>query len=226
MAGALRNRLVKVHRLGENLTYAHAMRMQNDLTSQLKNNKNQKGHLLLLQHKPLFTLGRLQDSRENLLFSEEEMQQRGATLHQSSRGGNVTFHGPGQLVAYPILHLANYKQSVRWYVEALEDVLIQCAGAFSLSARRGGGDETGVWIQDRKVAAIGVHASRWVTSHGVALNVATDLSFFDMIVPCGLKGNPKVTSLARELCRSISVDEASAEFESAFARVFDCELEE
>lgn len=221
-------RRVSLHRLG--LTnYEVASVQQTHLVHRLKQRAaaaelHPPQHLLLLQHPPVFTLGKLQSSRQNVLASADQVRARGATIEQSGRGGNVTFHGPGQLVAYPILDLNRFQRSVRWYVHALEDVLIDTAAAFGVRARRGGENETGVWVDDRKLAAIGVQVSRWITSHGVALNASTDLSYFDMIIPCGLREKPQVTSLSRELSRVVSVEEASTQFEASFARVFEAEL--
>ena len=173
----------------------------------------------------LFTLGRLQASAANVLAAPEALAAAGASVVQSDRGGNVTFHGPGQLVAYPILDLAaGYRRDLHWYVERLEDVMIGTAAQFGVSAVRGAPGHTGVWVGERKIGAIGVRVQRWLSSHGVALNADVDLSFFDMIVPCGLHEAPQVTSLSRELGRTVSVGELRPRFEAAFAEAFECEL--
>jgi lipoate-protein ligase B len=180
--------------------------------------------LLLLEHKPVFTLGRLQESASNVLASHEEIAAAGASVIQSDRGGNVTFHGPGQLVAYPILNLRAHRQDLRWFVGALEMAMIATAAKFGIKASPGGADRTGVWVADRKLGAIGVRVSRWQSSHGIALNADVDLNYFGMIVPCGLSETPQVTSLTSETGRSISVDEVAPAFSAAFAQAFDSEL--
>ncbi|MBI2956434.1 MAG: lipoyl(octanoyl) transferase LipB [Acidobacteria bacterium] len=157
--------------------------------------------LLLGEHPPVITLGR-NARREHVLLSEDELARRGVELHDTDRGGDVTYHGPGQLVGYPILDLSQHRRDVVWYVRALEEVLIRAARAFGIEATRRTAPAqkrplyTGVWVGEEKLAAIGVHISRWVTSHGFAFNVTTDLSHFDLIVPCGLRGEG-VTSLAK-----------------------------
>ena len=186
--------------------------------------------LLLVEHSPVFTLGRLQDSADNLLASQAEVAARGATVVQSDRGGNITFHGPGQLVAYPILDLNGHRRNLRWYTSALEDVMIETAGSFGVRAERGPPGQTGVWVDDRKIGALGVRVSRWITSHGIALNCDTDLRYFDMMVPCGLAEKPAVTSLSAELAKRqgapVDFAQVKPRFLQAFARVFECELED
>jgi len=155
--------------------------------------------LILCAHPPVITLGR-NARRENLRLPEAELARRGVEVHETDRGGDVTYHGPGQLVGYPILDLREHRKDVVWYVRSLEEVLIRAAAEFGVAAARKAAPAskrqfyTGVWVGEEKLAAIGVHLSRWVTSHGFAFNVTTDLSHFDFIVPCGLacKG---VTSL-------------------------------
>ena len=182
--------------------------------------------LLLLEHQPVFTLGRLQESASNLLASSEELAAAGASVYQSDRGGNITFHGPGQLVAYPILDLRGHTASARWYISALEEAMIGTAARFGVSARAGGEGQTGVWVDDRKLGAIGVRVARFFTSHGMALNADTNLDFFKMMVPCGLHDAPRVTSLTQELGRQCDVDEAAAAFKDAFAESLSVELYE
>ncbi len=159
--------------------------------------------LILCQHPPVITLGR-NARRENLLLPEEELARRGVEVHASNRGGDVTFHGPGQLVGYPIMDLSGWRKDVVAYVRALEEVLIRTASTVGVEAGRRTASQqkrqfyTGVWVGEEKLAAIGVHISRWITSHGFALNVTTDVSYFDLIVPCGI-ADKSVTSLER-LC--------------------------
>lgn len=159
--------------------------------------------MIFCQHPPVITLGR-NAHRENLLLPEEELARRGVEVHASNRGGDVTFHGPGQLVGYPIIDLSGWRKDVVAYVRALEEVLIRTASTVGVEAGRKAAPRqkrqlyTGVWVGEEKLAAIGVHISRWVTSHGFALNVTTDVSYFDLIVPCGISGKG-VASLARLL---------------------------
>ncbi len=162
--------------------------------------------LLLGEHPPVITLGR-NAQRDNVRLSAEALGARGVALHETDRGGDVTYHGPGQLVGYPILDLTGIKKDVVWYVRSLEEVLIRVAREFGLEAQRKTAPAgkrpyyTGVWVAEEKLAAIGVHITRWVTSHGFAFNVTTDLSHFDLIVPCGIP-DKGVTSLARLLTLS------------------------
>ena len=222
MAGRAR---VAVCRLRGLVDYHEGQRLQKALLARRRAGACEDT-LLLLEHAPVFTLGRLQNSASNLLASLEEVAARGASVVQSDRGGNITFHGPGQLVAYPILDLRNHQQDVRWYVSALEDAMIGTAAHFGVSARRGDEGQTGVWVSDRKIGAIGVRVSRWYSSHGVALNADVDLDYFKMMVPCGLQEAPQVTSLSSELGRRVAVDEAVPALCDAFAASLGCELHE
>jgi lipoyl(octanoyl) transferase len=156
--------------------------------------------ILFLEHPPVITLGR-NAREEHLLTPSVTLQELGIDLVESDRGGDVTFHGPGQLVGYPILDLSLIRKDVVWYVRTLEEAIIRTAREFGLPAERRSG-LTGVWVNGAKVAAIGVHLSRWVTSHGFALNLETDLRFFRHIVPCGIAGAP-ITSLRECLGRPV-----------------------
>lgn len=213
---------VLVRRLPGLIGYEEAQRLQQSLVRQRRSG-TVPDTLLLLEHAPVFTLGRLQESAANVRASPEALAAAGATVVQSDRGGNVTFHGPGQLVAYPILNLSDYRRDLHWFVGALEDTMMGAAAAFGVSAERGAPGHTGVWVDDRKLGAIGVRVQRWLSSHGVALNVGVDLSYFDMIVPCGLDDAPRVTSLAAELGRPLTTDEVRPKFVAAFAEHFECE---
>jgi lipoyl(octanoyl) transferase len=193
--------------------------------------------LLLCEHTPVITQGR-NGKREHLLVSENVLRQRNVEFYESSRGGDVTYHGPGQLVGYPILQLGAFRKDVVWYVRMLEEVMIQASGEFGICARREEG-KTGIWVgnEDKnftqraqssqsgeesaaeKLGAIGVHISRWVTSHGFAYNVATDLRNFDLIVPCGIAGR-KATSLEKLLGRGVSMSEVTPKFARHFGDVF------
>ena len=128
------------------------------------------------------------------------------------------------MVVYPILHLADFRRDLRWFVHALEDVMVETVAAFGIPARRGGPSTTGAWVGRRKIGAIGVRVTRWVTSHGIALNANPDLSFFKMIAPCGLRDAPDVTSIAAELGRPVSVDEVLPHLTAAFSRVLRCDV--
>jgi lipoyl(octanoyl) transferase len=173
--------------------------------------------LLLVEHDPVVTLGR-STKREHLLLSEQALAARGVELFDIERGGDVTFHGPGQLVGYPIFDLQQHRQDLHWYLRQVEQALIDALGTYGIT---GGRVEkyTGVWVDDRKIASIGVHARSWVTWHGFALNVSTDLSYFDMMVPCGI---PQVTmtSVAKELGRAVPLEEVVDRVVGSFTSVF------
>ncbi len=182
-----------VHRLGR-IGYAECHALQQQLVG-----ARQQGRigdvLLLLEHPPVLTLGRAA-KKENILLARPLLEARGVEVHEIGRGGDVTFHGPGQLVGYPIVDLSPDRQDVRRYVASLEETMIRIAGDHGITASRVAG-LNGAWVGDRKIGAVGVRISRWVTMHGFAINVATDLSFFDLIVPCGIR-DKGVTSIARE----------------------------
>ena len=179
--------------------------------------------LLLLEHPPTYTLG-ARGRREHLLVAEEALAGLGAVVHRVDRGGDITFHGPGQLVGYPILDLRRWKQGPVWYVRSLERALIEALARFRVAARRVLG-RPGVWVGEAKIAAIGVRISRGVTSHGFALNVAPDLRYFSHIVPCGL-ADVSITSMARELGRAPEMDAIMDTVVDAFSRVFGLRISE
>ena len=183
--------------------------------------------LLFCQHPPVITLGR-SGKRENLLASEHVLRQKGVEFHTTDRGGDITYHGPGQIVGYPILNLGAIRRDVVWYVRMLEEVMIRATLEFGITAERVEG-KTGIWVRyenaEEKVAAIGVHISRWVTSHGFAYNVSTDLRYFDLIVPCGI-ADSKATSLERLLGRSVRREEIAPRIAKHFGEVFGLELRE
>jgi len=164
--------------------------------------------LLLCEHPHVITLGR-NANRTNLLASEHVLRQKNVELHPTNRGGDVTYHGPGQIVGYPILNLDKIKRDVGWYVRTLEEAMIRASADFGVTAYRVPG-KTGIWVNatptEEKLAAIGVHISRWVTSHGFAYNVSTDLRYFDLIIPCGI-ADRKATSLEKLLQRAITLAE-------------------
>jgi len=177
--------------------------------------------LLLLEHPHVYTLGR-NAKKENLLLSAEQLAAHGAQVFEIDRGGDVTYHGPGQLVGYPILDLAQHQRDIAWYMRSLEEVFIAVARAYGIEAERLAG-APGVWVGNDKLVALGVHISRWVTSHGFAFNVNTDLRYFDWIVPCGLR-DKGVTSLQKLLGRRVEMAEVAEKVVRHFGRVFELEI--
>lgn len=177
--------------------------------------------VLLLEHPKVITMGR-KASREHILMSGEALREGGYELHETGRGGDVTFHGPGQLVVYPIIDLKPDREDVRRYVRDLEETMIRVCADYGVNAERSEG-LNGTWVGQRKVGAVGVRISQWVTMHGMALNVNTDLSSFAAIVPCGITDRG-VTSLSQELQRPLAFDEVADKTVRHFARLFDAEL--
>ena len=211
-------RNLQVRHLGRT-RYSEACEIQGRLIEQRKRGEI-SDQLLLVEHPHVITMGR-NGHMENLLASGEILRRAGIEFHHTDRGGDVTYHGPGQIVGYPILDLRDWRRDVVEYVRALEQVLIDTLAQFAISAERSRG-ETGVWVGGRKIAAIGIHISRWVTSHGFALNLDTDLSYFQFIVPCGL--SKPVTSLrelgceaSRDAVESVLVRQFSSHFGFASA---------
>ena len=194
--------------------YARALGLQHDLVERRKRGEI-PDQLLIVEHPHVITMGR-NGHMENVLASPEILERSGIELHYTDRGGDVTYHGPGQLVGYPIVDLREWKRDVGAYLRALEQVLIEALAEFGIAGVRQPG-ATGVWVDGAKVAAIGVHISRWVTSHGFALNLDTDLDYFKYIVPCGL--TQPVTSM-RTLGCAAGREEVITEIAGAFARVF------
>jgi lipoate-protein ligase B len=178
--------------------------------------------LLLLEHPPVVTLGRTAKAR-HLTASTELLAARDVQLFEVERGGDVTFHGPGQLVGYPIVDLKRHKRDLHWYLRQVEEGLILALGNHGIPAERNTG-YTGVWTNGRKIASIGVHARDWVTWHGFALNVDTDLSYFDLIVPCGIAG-VDMTSMRRELrVPSVGIPSVASTTADAFGQVLDLDV--
>ena len=178
--------------------------------------------LLLCEHPHVITLGR-NGKREHLRAGLPVLSQMHVEFHHTDRGGDITYHGPGQIVGYPVLDLAEHRRDVRWYVEQLEEVIIRATAEFGVTGTRLE-DKHGVWVgtpgNEEKLAALGVHLSRWVTSHGLAYNVSTDLRFFDLIVPCGIP-DKRATSLERLLARAVSTGEVRPHLVSHFGNVFE-----
>ena len=213
-------RTLEVRRLAL-LPYADALALQRALVEDRR--ARRIGDLLLLvEHPHVLTLGvRGDGGRSHVLVTDEALAARGIEVHETGRGGDITYHGPGQIVGYPILDLKPDRQDVHRYVRDLEEVLIRVAADYGFAAERVSG-LTGVWVGQEKLAAIGVRLSRWITSHGFALNVSTDLSYFDLIVPCGI-ADRGVTSLARLGCPADRRDVEDRTI-AHFCSVFDCEM--
>lgn len=201
--------------------YRDARRMQEHLATSVREGGDPA--LILLEHPPVYTLG-VRARPEHLLFDPELFDEIGAEVHQTDRGGDVTFHGPGQVVGYPILNLRRYGKGPVWYVRSLEAALIDTLSSFGIVGDRAEG-RPGVWVGGAKIAAIGVRISRGVTMHGFALNVNTDLSYFDHIVPCGLS-DIQVTSMERLTGERLEMDTVADQVASAVATTFDLELVE
>jgi lipoyl(octanoyl) transferase len=178
--------------------------------------------VLLLEHPPVLTMGR-SAKEQHIIAAPEVLAARGISVHEVGRGGDATYHGPGQLVAYPIIDLKPDRRDVRKYMWSLEETMIRTCADFGLSADRVEG-LNGAWIGDRKVGAVGVRISRWVTMHGLALNADSDLTHFDLIVPCGIR-DKTVTSLSSELGRTVGVPEVLDPLARNFAQLYDAEVE-
>src|SRR6185369_3164136 len=200
------------------MAYAEALGLQRAVAKARISGELDEDLLLLVEHPPVVTLGRSFKER-HLLASPALLANQGVELFEVERGGDVTFHGPGQLVGYPIVDLKRHKRDLHWYLRQVEEALIRSIAPFGLAGDRRPG-LTGVWTQGRKLASIGVHARDWVTWHGFALNVTTDLSYFDLMVPCGI-ANVTMTSMARELGRSAPpMSAVEAAVADAFGEVF------
>lgn len=184
-------------------------------------------HFLFCEHAPVFTLGK-SGQAENVLVSIEELQRRNIQFFNTNRGGDVTFHGPGQVVGYPILDLEKMYTDIGRYLRNLEEVIIRVLAGYGIQAGRNAG-ETGVWIEpgvkgkERKICAIGVRCSRWITMHGFAFNINTDLDYFSLIIPCGIQ-DKQVTSLHKELGRHVQMEEVKAKVLWEFEQVFNVQM--
>lgn len=184
-------------------------------------------YLLFVEHPSVYTLGK-SGNKENVLLNEEELKERQIQFFHTNRGGDITFHGAGQIVGYPILDLERFGTDIGKYLRNIEEVIILTLAEYGIKSERSAG-ETGVWIdskipgRERKICAIGVRCSRWITMHGFALNVNTDLSFFNHIIPCGIV-DKQVTSLEKELGEKINIDEVKERLKSNFEKVFDARL--
>ncbi len=194
-----------------------------------KNNTTHKtpNHFIFVEHPHVYTLGKSGDMG-NLLLNETQLTEKGATFYKINRGGDITYHGPGQLVGYPILDLDNFFTDIHKYLKFLEEVIILTLDEYGIEATRSKG-ETGVWLGvgtpfARKICAMGVRTSRWVTMHGFALNVNVNLGYFDNIIPCGIKGK-SVTSMEAELNKKVPLDEVKAKILKHFSTLFEAEFE-
>jgi len=201
----------------QKMPYREALELQLALRERCAETKGHESFLMLLEHPPVITLGRAGD-RSDILASAEELASRGIEVAETSRGGRITFHGPGQLVMYPIVDLSMRGRDLHRYLRDLEGWLMRLCESYGLNAGRVEG-RTGVWVGSDKIAAIGIAVRRWVSYHGVALNVATDLSYFDLIVPCGFHDRG-VTSMARELGRAPGLDEVAERAAALFCEEF------
>ena len=186
-----------------------------------------RNYLLFVEHPPVFTLGK-NGNINNALLSEERLKQMGIGFYRTNRGGDITFHGPQQIVGYPILDLEKFDTDIGHYLRNLEEIVILTLAEYGIKAGRSKG-ETGVWIdpdvkgRERKICAIGVRCSRWITMHGFAFNVNTDLNYFNLIIPCGIQ-NKQVTSLKKELGSEIKFEEVKEKVKNNFQKVFDVEI--
>ena len=199
----------------------------NRANEQPANQANTEHRLLMVEHPPVFTLGK-SGKREHVLVSEEQLQNLGIEFYHINRGGDITYHGLQQVVGYPILDLDKFKTDLGWYLRSLEEVIIQVLAEYGLKGDRSSG-ETGVWLSPedpfmaRKICAMGIKCSRWITMHGFALNVNTDLSYFNNIVPCGIP-DKQVTSLQKELGRVVPMQEVKDLVKQKFEQIFGATL--
>lgn len=217
--------LIKILKAGKT-RYDSGLKLQKYVVDLMKQNVNSSsntsldGILILTEHYPVYTIGiRSKDYDKNY---GKTLQRLGADYYETNRGGLITFHGPGQLVAYPILNLTKFEPSVRWYVLQLEDAVISTCKQFNLHGYRS--PYTGVWVNDKKICAMGIHVSQHLTSHGLALNCNTDLKWFEHIIPCGIVGKG-VTSLSNECKRNISIEDTTDIFIKCFTNQFDSHAE-
>ncbi|XP_054736364.1 putative lipoyltransferase 2, mitochondrial [Anastrepha obliqua] len=212
--------VVTVVRAGQH-KYLSGLNLQKQLSAQNAEDwANFRNYLILQQHNPVYTIGiRTKNYSED---DERRLRKLGAEFFRTNRGGLITFHGPGQLVAYPVIHLRQFQPKMRWYVATLEETVIAtCRKMGVLQATTT--SDTGIWVGNNKICAIGVHGSRYVTTHGIGLNCCTDLRWFEHIVPCGIEGKG-VTSLSQELKRNVSVEETANMFVQCFMEHFECKV--
>lgn len=226
----MQNRKIVFEDLGRK-AYKEAWDYQENLLQQNIKSKSANeataNFLLFVEHPPVYTLGK-SGKKDHVLMSESEMEDKGIEYFQINRGGDITFHGLGQIVGYPILDLENFGTDIGKYLRNLEEVIILTLEEYRVKGERSKG-ETGVWIragvkgEERKICAMGVRCSRWITMHGFAFNVNTDLSYFDGIIPCGIQ-NKQVTSLQKELGRELDIEEVKRKLQANFGKVFEAEI--
>src|SRR5712671_4743792 len=201
------------------MDYVEALELQRSLARDRISGAIPQDILLLVEHPPVVTLGRA-TKEKHLVGSPEFLRSKGVEVFEVERGGDVTFHGPGQLVGYPIIDLKRHRQDLHWYLRKIEEALINTLADYGIPGERNTA-YTGVWTRGKKIASIGVHAREWVTWHGFALNVTTDLSYFDLIIPCGIDG-VVMTSIAREMgVEEISMEDVRDRVTAKFAEAFD-----
>jgi lipoyl(octanoyl) transferase len=228
------NKNILLKNLGDK-DYKETWDYQSDLLQEIvdlkiSNRKNNtstetKNHFIFVEHPHVYTLGKSGDM-SNLLLNEKQLQQKGATFYKINRGGDITYHGPGQIVGYPILDLENFFTDIHKYLRLLEEVIILTLAEYGIKSERSKG-ETGVWLDvgtpfARKICAMGIRTSRWVTMHGFALNVSPNLGYFDNIIPCGIKGKA-VTSMEAELGKKIPLKEVQEKILNHFINLFEVE---
>ena len=203
------------------IRYEPAYQLQMQFVNEIRNNPAApRAYLILLEHEPVLTLGR-RTGGDELLVPREFLVQRGIEIHEIDRGGKITYHGPGQIVGYPIMPLLGPRRDVYKYLRSLEQVLINVLAGYGIRGERNP-EFTGVWVGDEKVAAIGIGLTHWITFHGFALNVNTDLDAFSLITPCGIRGKG-VTSMQKLLGREIPLDDVHAKIVPEFQREFEFE---
>lgn len=211
--------ICQIHKLGK-VPYTKAMALQGALVAKRKLEKIPDA-LLLVEHPHVYTLGR-NARRSNLLAEPNKLQSLKVEVHKTDRGGDITYHGLGQLVGYPILDLKQHRRDISWYMDTLEQVLICTANDFGVTASSRNGMR-GIWVGKEKLGSLGVHISRWITSHGFALNVNTDLTYFDHIVPCGLEG-VRMTSLQKLTGKKVSLKYVGESIVDHFVKLFSLEV--
>ena len=231
------NKQIALIELG-NTPYQKALEIQETLFNQIitvkrANRQNEipaltKNYFLWVEHPPVFTLGK-SGKQEHLLLNEDGLKKKGVEFFTTNRGGDITFHGPGQIVGYPILDLDNFFTDIHKYLRLLEEMAIMTLKDYGIEGSRSSG-ETGVWLDvdtpfARKICALGVRASRWVTMHGFAFNVNTDLTYFEGIIPCGIQGKG-VTSLAKELGTQVAIEEVKTKLKFHFSNLFEAAFKE
>jgi lipoate-protein ligase B len=212
------DRELLVLNLGER-SYAEVLAFQRDAAARRISGELAQDLLILVQHPPVVTLGR-KKADNKLPVTEDYLRSRGIELFEVERGGGVTFHGPGQLVGYPIFDLQRHKLDLHWYLRQVEEGLIRTLAAYDIAAERNAGF-TGVWTGGRKIASIGVHARSWVTWHGFALNVTTDLSYFNVMTPCGIDGVVMTSVREERPDRSVSVEDVAVDAAREFGKLFE-----